>query len=220
MRPLHVAQCCRSDAHFIRAGARQGIMTFFALASASWTLTSPRLRLRMATPVWHQVRSFCQVMPASCSTAQIVYVLTLGRPSGARRSARCNVFSDQVAVPFRSRCGGRRNSVRIRSRSGTVLGRRSTARLALHSPQSESVQERHPLRDRIAHRPTDQSCRFGVQPGIARREQGLCSRYRQSRCTVAARQPLQSTPLGVRQRTERILLVSAHTCPPRAVLRD
>src|SRR5947209_8051888 len=76
---------------------------FFALASGSWTLTSPRLRLRMAMPVWHQVRSFCQVMPPSCSTAQIVYVLTCGRPSGARRSARCKVFNDHVAVPSRSR---------------------------------------------------------------------------------------------------------------------
>src|SRR5437762_1715607 len=36
----------------------------------------------MATPVSHQVRSFCQLMPASWSTAQIVYVLTLGKPSG------------------------------------------------------------------------------------------------------------------------------------------
>jgi hypothetical protein len=29
----------------------------------------------------------------------MVYVLTWGNPSGARRSARCKVFSDQVAVP-------------------------------------------------------------------------------------------------------------------------
>src|SRR6266568_1323768 len=107
---------------------------FFALASGSWTLTSQRLRLRMATPVWHQVRSRCQVIPASCSTAQMVYVLTLGRPSGARRRARCKVFNDQVAVPSRSRSGGRRNSVRIRSRSpepywvgGRPPGCRSTA---------------------------------------------------------------------------------------------
>src|SRR5260370_39460 len=90
---------------------------FFALASGSWTLTSPRLRLRIASPVSHQVRSRCQVMPASCSTAQMVYVLTLGRPSAARRRARCKVFNDQVAVPSRSRSGRRRNSARIRSRS-------------------------------------------------------------------------------------------------------
>ena len=69
---------------------------FFALASGSWTLTSPRLRLRTTSPVWHQVRSRCQLIPASCSTAQIVYVLMLARPSGARRKARCKVFNDQV----------------------------------------------------------------------------------------------------------------------------
>jgi hypothetical protein len=90
---------------------------FFALASGSWTTTSPRLRLRIAAPVWHQDRSRCQLIPASCRTAQIVYVLTFGKPSGARRRARCSVFNDQVAVPSCSRSGGRRNSLRIRSRS-------------------------------------------------------------------------------------------------------
>src|SRR6266511_253568 len=105
------------QAHAFSLGVGLLDQAFFALASGSCTLTSPRLRLRMATPVWHQVRSFCQVMPASCSTAQIVYVLTFGKPSGARRSARCKVFNDQVAVPSRSRSGGRRNSARIRSRS-------------------------------------------------------------------------------------------------------
>src|SRR6266498_3406714 len=105
------------QAHAFSLGVGLLDQAFFGLASGSWTLTSPRLRLRMTSPVWHQVRSFCQVMPASCSTAQMVYVLTLGRPSGARRSARCNVFKDQVAVPSRSRSGGRRNSFRIRSRS-------------------------------------------------------------------------------------------------------
>src|SRR5712672_1578421 len=74
---------------------------FFALASGSWTSTSPRLRLRMAAPVWHQDRSRCQLISASCSATQIVYVLTLGNPSGARRRARCKVVNDQVAVPSR-----------------------------------------------------------------------------------------------------------------------
>src|SRR5215471_12419836 len=110
---------------------------FFGLASASWTLTSPRLRLRIASPVSHQVRSRCQVMPASCNTAQMVYVLTFGRPSGARRSARCKVFNDHVAVPCRSRSGGRRNSARIRSRSSGpywVGGRPPACRSTAASP--------------------------------------------------------------------------------------
>src|SRR6266508_6722884 len=122
------------QAHAFSLGVGLLDQPFFALASGSWTLTSPRLRWRMATPVWHQVRSLCQVMPASCSTAQIVYVLTFGRPSAARRRARCKVFNDHVAVPSRSRSGGRRNSARIRSRccgpysvGGRPPGCRSTA---------------------------------------------------------------------------------------------
>src|SRR6266536_443869 len=121
-------------AHAFPVGVGLLDQPFFALASGSWTLTSPRFRLRMAEPVWHHVRSFYQVMPASCSTAQMVYVLTLGSPSGASCSARCNVFNDQVSVPSRSRSGARRNSRRIRSRSsgpywvgGRPPGYRSTA---------------------------------------------------------------------------------------------
>jgi hypothetical protein len=49
---------------------------FFATASGSWTSTStttpPRLRRRMATPVLHQLRSRCQLKPASCNTSQMV----------------------------------------------------------------------------------------------------------------------------------------------------
>ena len=40
----------------------------------------------------------------------MVYVLTSGSPSSARRSARCSVVSDQVAVLSRSRSGVRRTS--------------------------------------------------------------------------------------------------------------
>ena len=71
-------------------------------------------------PVGHQVRVRCQLQPASVSTHQIVYVLTCGSPSGARRSARCKVTSDHVAVPSRSRSGGRPASARMRSRSALV----------------------------------------------------------------------------------------------------
>ena len=47
----------------------------------------------------------------------MVYVLTLGSPSAALRSARWSVVSDQVAVWSRARSGVRRTSARIRSRS-------------------------------------------------------------------------------------------------------
>ena len=56
---------------------------FFAAASGSLTRTTPCLRWRIATPVSHQVRLFCQLSPASCRVRQIVNVLTLGSPSGA-----------------------------------------------------------------------------------------------------------------------------------------
>ena len=49
---------------------------FFAAASGSLTRTTPCLRGRIATPVSHQVRLFCQLSPASCRVCQIVNVLT------------------------------------------------------------------------------------------------------------------------------------------------
>src|SRR5215208_5507452 len=54
---------------------------FLARASGSLTRTTPCLRLRITTPVSHQVRLFCQLRPASCRVRQIVKVLTVGSPS-------------------------------------------------------------------------------------------------------------------------------------------
>src|SRR3954469_10935307 len=48
----------------------------FTAASGSTRVTVPCLRRRVATPVWHQVRLFCQLSPAACSVRQIVNVLT------------------------------------------------------------------------------------------------------------------------------------------------
>src|SRR4051794_39771823 len=62
----------------------------FTAASGSTSVTVPCLRRRVTTPVWHQVRLFCQLRPASCSVRQIVNVLTRGSPHpelGARLSA-------------------------------------------------------------------------------------------------------------------------------------
>jgi hypothetical protein len=44
----------------------------FTAASGSLTRTMPCLRWRIATPVSHQVRLFCQLRPASCRVRQIV----------------------------------------------------------------------------------------------------------------------------------------------------
>src|SRR5437868_13307987 len=49
---------------------------FWARASGSRTRTTPCLRLRITTPVSHQVRLFCQLRPLACSVRQIVNVLT------------------------------------------------------------------------------------------------------------------------------------------------
>jgi hypothetical protein len=46
-------------------------------------LPSPRLRLCTAMPVRRRVLSFCQMMPALCKTAQMVYMLTFGGLSHA-----------------------------------------------------------------------------------------------------------------------------------------
>src|SRR5262249_61011988 len=63
---------------------------FLGAASGSLTDTTvPSRRVRVAVPVWHHVRSFWQVYPASQSVCRIVQVLTWGSPSDARRSARC-----------------------------------------------------------------------------------------------------------------------------------
>ena len=48
----------------------------FTAASGSLTRTTPCLRLRLTTPVSHQVRLFCQLRPASCRVRQMVNVLT------------------------------------------------------------------------------------------------------------------------------------------------
>src|SRR3954470_5751881 len=71
----------------------------FTAASGSLTRTTPCLRWRIATPVSHQVRLFCQLRPLACSVRQIVNVLTRGSPSGAWRKAFCSRLKDQVAVP-------------------------------------------------------------------------------------------------------------------------
>src|SRR4029453_13719653 len=45
---------------------------FLARASGSRTRTTPCLRLRITTPVSHQVRLFCQLRPPACRARQIV----------------------------------------------------------------------------------------------------------------------------------------------------
>ena len=75
----------------------------FTAASGSTRVTVPCLRRRVTTPVWHQVRLFCQLRPAACRVRQIVNVLTLGSPSSAWRKAFCSRLNDQVAVPSCSR---------------------------------------------------------------------------------------------------------------------
>src|ERR1700694_419909 len=59
-----------------------------------------------------------------------------------------------------------------------------------HRAQSDLVETRHPLRNRIAHRPPDELRRFGVRAAIADGEYGARSCHRRSRRTLAARQPL------------------------------
>lgn len=99
----------------VRLGVGGLDQVFLGTASGSVTSTGPLFRLRTTVPVAHQLRSLLQVSPASWSTDQMVYVLTVGRPSAACRKARWRVTSDQVAVPSRSRSGVRRTSCRIRA---------------------------------------------------------------------------------------------------------
>jgi nucleotide-binding universal stress UspA family protein len=76
-------------------------------------------------------------------------VLTLGKPSGARRRARCKVFNDQVAVPSRLRSGGRRNSARIRLRSSGPY------RVGGRPPACRSTAARPTWLNRVTHAATE-----------------------------------------------------------------
>src|SRR3954452_18757535 len=49
---------------------------FLAVVSGSLTRTTPCLRVRIATPVSHQVRLFFQLRRPACSVRQIVWALT------------------------------------------------------------------------------------------------------------------------------------------------
>ena len=77
----------------------------FTSVCGSTTVTTPALRFRSAVPVGHQVRVRWDELPASCSTRRMVLVPTVGK--FARRSVRCNVLSDHVAVPSERRLGDR-----------------------------------------------------------------------------------------------------------------
>src|SRR3989454_684443 len=77
----------------------------FSSVCGSTTVTTPVLRLRCAVPVGHQVRVRWYELPASCSTRRTVLVPMRGKPD--RRSVRCNVLSDHVAVPSVRRSGSR-----------------------------------------------------------------------------------------------------------------
>ena len=87
----------------------------------------------------------------------MVYVLTRGSPSSARRSACRSVVNDQVAVRSRSRSGVRRASARMRSRAaapyrtlgpppwrGSTAARPSRLNRATNSPTASP--ERRPTR--------------------------------------------------------------------------
>src|SRR5439155_6198768 len=87
---------------------------FFGSASLSWTTTRSCLRCRVAIPVSHQVRFFCQLKPARCRDVQIVYVLIVGSPCGVWRNVFCSVVNDHVAVPSCSRSGVHSTSARMR----------------------------------------------------------------------------------------------------------
>ena len=91
------------DAQRFRYAVGQVDEPLFLSVCGSITVTTPAFRLRCAVPVGHQVRVRWYELPAACSTRRIVLVPTHGNP--ARRSARCNVLSDQVAVPSVRRLG-------------------------------------------------------------------------------------------------------------------
>ena len=83
----------------------------------------------------------------------MVKVLTSGSPSGARRSARCSVVSDQVAVPSCSRSGARRDLAQDALGFGrAVLERRAAAGARGQGGQPVGVEAGHQLGHRRRRR--------------------------------------------------------------------
>jgi hypothetical protein len=73
--------------------------------------TRPAFAHRLAGA--HHERVLSHRHPASRSTTRVVYVLTLGNPSGAWGRARRHVINDHVAVPSCSGTGARRASLLV-----------------------------------------------------------------------------------------------------------
>ena len=112
----------------------------FSAACGSTTVDHARLPLALDHPgLAPGLRCSCQLRPASCSTRRMVKVLTAGSPSGARRSARCKVVSDQVAVPSCSRSGRAPHLAQDARRFGrAVLQRRAAAGPGRSAPPARS----------------------------------------------------------------------------------
>ncbi len=93
-------------------------------------------------------------------------------PMACPMSARRKVFNDQVAVPSRSRSGGRRNSARIRSRSSGPywIGGRPSC-LPFHRRQADLVEPRYPRGDGVAQGTPDEFGGVRIRAAIADREQ-------------------------------------------------
>ena len=128
----------------------------FSSVCGSTTVTTPALRLRCAVPVGHQVRVRWYELPASCSTRRMVLVPMRGNPD--RRSVRCNVVSDHVAVPW---CVGPVPAgrwPRSAACAGGIGGSATTAAADLQRRQAPPVE---PARDRPPS--------FRSQAGLARR---------------------------------------------------
>src|SRR3954454_21883065 len=116
---------------------------FLAVVSGSLARTTPCVRLRITTPVSHQVRLFCQLRPPPCRVRQIVNVLTRGSPSGAWRKAFCSRLKDQAAVPSGSRWGVRAHSARMRCCASAPYQNALLRLSAIADPRSAPVAGPH-----------------------------------------------------------------------------
>jgi hypothetical protein len=103
------------QSHFLSLLKRFLDQFLLGAVSGSMIMATPCFRFRVACPVSHQLRDFCQRYSHSCRITQIRSVLMVGNPSGAFRSALCKVVNDHVIVPSFSASGSRFGSASPRS---------------------------------------------------------------------------------------------------------
>ena len=141
----------------------------------------------------------------------MVYVETFGRPSGAARSVRCRVESDQVAVPSASGVGARPASAAIRARCLRAVGRPPAAAVAgRQRGEALGVEAGDEVGDGVAGAAADGAGRVLVVVAGGDGQEDLGPDDLGGRGGLRAAELDQFLPLRLGQLAERVLLAAGH----------